>query len=120
MSGWTALAVAGGAAVGAPCRYLLDQVVQKRYGGDLPLGILLVNLSGSVVLGFLLGLPGLPVPVVAALGTGWCGAFTTYSTFGQQTLELARDGAPRTAAIYVLLSTAGGVLAATAGCVLAS
>lgn len=126
---WLALAVAGGAAVGAPCRYLLDQVVQGRHEQRFPWGTLLINLLGSAALGVLLGWSagpggfsasgpgGVPPVVLAALGTGWCGAFTTYSSFGYETLTLALDGLLRRAVLNAVLSVAGGLAAAALGVV---
>jgi fluoride exporter len=111
----TALAVAGGAALGAPCRYLLDRAVQNRHRGRFPWGILLINVLGSLVLGVLVGRTDLPDPVLAAAGTGWCGTFTTYSTFGHETVRLARDGEPRAAVLNVVLTVAGGLGAAALG-----
>jgi CrcB protein len=120
-----ALAVAGGAAIGAPCRYLLDGAVQARHDQRFPYGTLLINLLGSAVLGVLLGwasgrssgAAGLPPAVLAAAGTGWCGAFTTYSTFGYETVMLARDGLVLRAAGNVGLSVAGGLGLAALGVV---
>jgi fluoride exporter len=116
----TALAVAGGAAIGAPCRYLLDRFVQARHEQRFPWGTLLINLLGSAVLGVLIGLSsgrGLPSAVFAAAGTGWCGAFTTYSTFGYETIQLARDGFGLRALANVIGSVAGGLTLATLGVV---
>ena len=120
-----ALAVAGGAAVGAPCRYLLDGAVQARHDQRFPYGTLLINLLGSAVLGVLLGwasgrplgAAGLPPVVLAAAGTGWCGAFTTYSTFGYETVMLARDGLLLRAIGNVGISVAGGLGLAALGVV---
>jgi fluoride exporter len=113
-----ALAVAGGAAIGAPCRYLLDRFVQARHEQRFPWGTLLINLLGSAVLGVLIGLAsgaGLPSAVLAAAGTGWCGAFTTYSTFGYETIQLGRDGFGWRAVAYVAVSVAGGLALAAGG-----
>jgi fluoride exporter len=113
-----ALAVAGGAALGAPCRYLLDRFVQARHEQRFPWGTLLINLLGSAVLGVLIGLNsagGLPSAVFAAAGTGWCGAFTTYSTFGYETIQLSRDGFRRRALANVAVSVAGGLGLAALG-----
>ena len=111
-----ALAVAGGAAIGAPCRYLLDRAVQTRHDQRFPYGTLLINLLGSGLLGLLLGCsPG--SVLLAAAGTGWCGAFTTYSTFGLETVQLARDGLVRRAAGYVVISVGGGLGLAALGVV---
>jgi CrcB protein len=108
------LLVALGAAVGAPARYLTDRAVQRRLGTGFPWGTLTVNVAGSLLLGFLAGLPASPA-WTALLGTGFCGALTTYSTFSWETLSLARAGARRRAAAYVLLSVTAGLAAAYLG-----
>lgn len=115
----TVLLVALGAAVGAPLRYLTDRAVRARYGTRLPWGTLTVNVVGSLVLGFVLGLP-VPPAVVALVGTGFCGALTTYSTFSLETLRLARAGEPLAAAANVLLSVLAGLGAAYLGLLLAT
>jgi len=85
-----------------------------------------INLLGSAVLGVLLGWStgaggftaepvGLPSTVLAAAGTGWCGAFTTYSTFGYETVMLARDGFALRAIGNLTVSVAGGLAAAVLG-----
>jgi len=108
-----ALMVALGAAVGAPSRYLVDQFVQRRNRTAVPFGTLAVNLAGSTVLGLLLGLSTagtIGSQLMAAAGTGLCGAFTTYSTFGFETVQLLRRERPWTAAGYVAVSVVGGLL----------
>jgi CrcB protein len=102
----TVLLVAAGAAVGAPVRYLVDRF--------LPWGTLLVNVVGSFLLGVLTAVPADPA-LAALLGTGFCGALTTYSTFSYETLRLARDGRRRTAFLYVLASVGIGLAAAFLG-----
>jgi CrcB protein len=107
-----------GAAVGAPARYLVDRAVQARHGSAFPAGTLSVNLAGSLLLGAIVGAAGsLEVPpwVGAGLGTGFCGALTTYSTFGSETVRLAEGGATVRAAVYVALSVLGCIGAATLG-----
>jgi fluoride exporter len=112
------LLVVVGAMIGAPVRYLTDRVVRARCGSAFPWGILLVNVAGSLLLGLLTG-----AAVAGAagsrlqllLGTGLCGALTTYSTFSYDTLRLAGTGADRSAVGNVLLSVAAGVGAAFAG-----
>jgi CrcB protein len=113
-----ALAVAVGAALGAPCRYLLDRAVQARHRQRFPWGTLLINLLGSFVLGVLIGLAGtraVPPEVLAAAGTGWCGAFTTYSTFGYETVQLVRDGFGWRGLANVVGSVLGGLALAALG-----
>jgi fluoride exporter len=119
----TVLLVLIGGAVGAPARYLADRFVQARHDSVFPWGTFAVNVSGSVLLGFLLGARldlGLPAPVVDLLGTGFCGGLTTFSTFGYETLRLLEDGAITEAGRNVLGSLLAGVLAAGLGFGLAS
>ncbi|HWS37050.1 MAG TPA: CrcB family protein [Actinoplanes sp.] len=108
----TAPLVALGAAVGAPLRYLVGQWVKDHWG------TLTVNVAGSFVLGLVLGLPLSP-GLVAMLGTGFCGALTTYSTFSWEILGLSRRGEIASAAGYALLSITAGLGAAVIGGALA-
>jgi CrcB protein len=110
-----ALAVALGAAVGAPCRYLLDRAVQRRHRTGLPLGLLVVNVLGSAVLGLLAGLADLDATLMLGLATGWCGAFTTFSSFGLEAVVLARSGRWWWALAHAVASIGLGLLAATGG-----
>jgi CrcB protein len=109
----TAVLVFLGAAVGAPLRYLTDRLVQSRHDSLFPWGTLTVNLVGSLVLGVLAG-AGSAVPhgVVAVVGTGFCGALTTYSTFSYETLRLAEQRAYFYATVNVVVSVVAGVGAA--------
>jgi CrcB protein len=113
-----ALLVAGGAAIGAPMRYLEDRAVQARAGAGFPWGTLVVNIVGSAILGFLAALPA-GEGVMAAAGTGFCGALTTYSTFGYETLRLAETGAHLLAALNVVASGSAGLTAGGCGMLLA-
>lgn len=115
----TVLLVALGAAVGAPLRYLVDRAVQSRHESALPWGTLAVNVGGSLLLGFLTGLPA-GHAVSALLGTGFCGALTTYSTFSYETLRLALDGRHRQAVANVVVSIFAGLGAAYLGVLLAT
>lgn len=113
---WITVVVAG--AIGAPLRYLLDGFVQDRTRGTWPWGTFAVNMTGSFVLGALTGLGShaqLSGPVVATLGTGFCGALTTFSTFGFESSRLIEVGDWRGAATNVVGSLAVGLLAAAAG-----
>ncbi|TDB75305.1 fluoride efflux transporter CrcB [Micromonospora sp. KC723] len=110
----TVLLIVLGAAVGAPLRYLTDRAVQARHGSVLPWGTLTVNVVGSLLLGAVLAVPAGPA-VTALVGTGFCGAFTTWSTFGYETVRLARAGARTAALAHALLSVATGLAAAGAG-----
>jgi CrcB protein len=112
-----ALLVLGGA-VGAPARYLADGFVQSRTRGVFPWGTFAINVSGSFVLGVVTGAAlyhGLgPLPN-AAIGTGFCGAYTTFSTFSYETVRLLEEGAVVTASLNALASVAVGLVAAAAG-----
>ncbi|MGP4025631.1 fluoride efflux transporter CrcB [Actinomadura sp. 3N407] len=105
----TVLLVALGAALGAPLRYLADRAVQARHGSVFPWGTLTVNVAGSFLLGFLAAVPA-GGGVMAFAGTGFCGALSTYSTFGYETVRLAEDGAR----LHALLNAAGSVAAGLA------
>jgi len=110
----TVLLVALGAAVGAPLRYRTDRFVQARHDTVFPWGTLAVNVAGSLLLGLLTGSAASPA-ATALVGTGFCGALTTYSTFGYETLRLAGDGARGFAVANALVSVAAGLGAAFAG-----
>lgn len=108
------LLVAVGAAIGAPLRYVVDRLVQARHGSVFPWGTLTVNVAGSALLGFFVGLPANPA-VMAGLGAGFCGALTTYSTFSYETLRLATTGARFFALANVGISLVAGLGAAYFG-----
>ena len=108
------LLIALGAAVGAPLRYLADRWVQERWGTGFPWGTLAVNVAGSGLLGLLAGVP-VEGGAAALAGVGFCGALTTYSTFGYETVRLAEEGTGGRALANVLLSTGAGLGAAGLG-----
>ncbi|TDD67084.1 fluoride efflux transporter CrcB [Jiangella aurantiaca] len=116
----TVLLVAAGAAVGAPLRYVVDRWVGIRLGAGFPWGTLVVNVVGSFVLGLVLGSPSVGAEATALIGTGFCGALTTYSTFSYETLRLLEDGAWSRGVANVLVSVAAGLGAAALGWTLAS
>lgn len=110
--------IAVAAAAGASGRYLLDQLLQGRFARVFPLSTLVVNLAGSLLLGLLVGLAGrveLPTGLVAVVGGGLLGSFTTFSTFALESVRLLEAGALARALLYVALSLGGGLLAAAAG-----
>lgn len=116
------LLVIAGAVVGAPLRYLTDRAVQSRHDSHFPWGTFTVNVAGSLVLGLLTGMAGAGVVgprVTALLGTGLCGALTTYSTFSYETLRLAERGRVRAAVANVTASVAAGLCAVFLGLTLA-
>lgn len=107
------LLVAAGAAVGAPARYLVDRLVQRRTGAAFGWGTLTVNVAGSFVLGVVSQTAGERLALL--LGAGFCGAFTTWSTLGYETVRLAEDRSGHSAALNVVLSIVVGVAAAALG-----
>jgi CrcB protein len=112
------LLVIVGGAVGAPLRYVTDRAVQSRHDTVFPWGTFTVNVFGSLILGVLTGaaLSGAAGHhVQALLGTGLCGALTTYSTFSYETLHLAESGARFFAAANVVASVVAGVGAVFVG-----
>ncbi|MFD3352466.1 fluoride efflux transporter FluC [Streptomyces fradiae] len=110
----TWLLVLAGGALGAPLRYLTDRAVQSRHDTVFPWGTLAVNVLGSLVLGVLAG-AAVASPAYALLGTGLCGALSTYSTFSYETLRLTRAGAARYAAANVAASVVASVAALALG-----
>ncbi|GAA1393165.1 hypothetical protein GCM10009613_39350 [Pseudonocardia kongjuensis] len=120
MDALTVLLVGVGAAVGAPLRHLADAVVRARLDPVFPWATFAVNVAGSLLLGALVGAAGaLPPGLGPLLGTGFCGALTTYSTFGYELVALAERRATPTAVAYLAGSVASGILAAAAGWALA-
>ncbi|MFJ4191396.1 fluoride efflux transporter CrcB [Kitasatospora sp. NPDC089509] len=117
------LLVVAGAVVGAPLRYLTDRAVQSRHDSVFPWGTFTVNVFGCLVLGLLTGAVAAGAAsshVQLLVGTGFCGALTTYSTFSYETLRLAESGAGRYALANVAGSLAAGLVAVYAGAELAS
>ena len=111
---WVAL----GAAAGAPARYLTDRWVQSRHDSVFPWGTITVNVGASFVLGVLTGAADVLAPAVGlALGTGLCGALSTYSTFSYETLRLLQTGARGLALANVVLALGAGVAAVALGLV---
>ena len=114
----TVLYIALGAAAGAPMRYLADVVIQRRHDSVFPWGTLVVNVVGSFLFGMITALArggDLSAGVVAGLGVGFCGALTTYSTFGYETLRLFDGGARFYALANVGISMAAGLGAVSVG-----
>ena len=112
----TLLMVALGAAVGAPARYLADRAVQSRHEMVMPWGTVVVNVIGSLILGALTGAGTMVSPtVLALLGTGFCGALTTYSTFSFETWRLIEQESYGAAVANVVVSVGAGLAAVVAG-----
>ncbi|MDR6975296.1 CrcB protein [Streptomyces sp. 3330] len=109
------LVVVVGGMIGAPLRYLTDRAVQARRDALFPWGTFVVNISGCLILGALTGAATVGPDLRLFLGTGFCGALTTYSTFSYETLRLAETGAGLYAAVNAAASVVAGIGAASAG-----
>lgn len=117
------LAIAAGSAVGGVARFLLTAWAQGQSGSTFPTGTLVVNLVGCLALGFLMHLvsdtAALSPQGRALLTTGFCGGFTTFSTFAYETVALVEEGAWRRATLNAGLSLLGGLAAILVGAQLA-
>jgi CrcB protein len=102
--------VASGGLVGSVGRYWLTGVVQAANGSNFPVGTLAVNILGSFILGLVMTLSlerGLiSAEVRILLGTGFCGGFTTMSTFSYESLALLQYGSPGGALLNIALTLA--------------
>ena len=105
--------------LGTLARYGLQGLVQHRTASSFPTGTLVVNLAGCLLLGGVLefGMKRLIVPPDWRIGitVGFFGAFTTFSSFSYETIQLLRDGEWGRAGLYVALSVIGGLLAMAVG-----
>lgn len=120
---WTSIAaVAAGSALGGALRFVLGTAFPPRGDAAFPLATLLINVAGSLLLGLLLARfaqGALPAPAARlALTAGFCGGFTTFSTFSLETVRLANAGHAARAAAYVMLSVALSLAATGAGLLL--
>lgn len=104
----TLLSVGLGGAVGAVLRFVLSGVIQAGSGGWFPLGTLVVNVAGSLLMGLVLQASMdrslFPDAIRLLITTGFCGALTTYSTFSFETLALIHSAHWVTAATNILLN----------------
>ncbi|WP_053363142.1 fluoride efflux transporter CrcB [Bacillus sp. FJAT-27251] len=109
-----------GGSLGAAVRYFLGVFVKKHYSrlGSFPLGTFIINMTGSYLLGMLLKFQmenSLPAWIWFFLGIGFCGAYTTMSTFGYEALELLKAKKWLMAAFYIVFTVVLGLLAAGLG-----
>ncbi len=111
--------IAAGSAIGGVSRYLVGGLWQRWGSGGFPAGTLLINVTGSFLLGLILrygmDTPTLTPELRAFLTIGLCGGYTTFSTFSYETFALAQDGHWGRAAMYVALSVGLSLLATFAG-----
>jgi fluoride exporter len=120
---WVAL----GGGLGSVLRWWLGRIIGARYRGDFPLGTFLINMSGSLLIGYLSVLfsvdwhnrYGHGLVLNAFVITGILGGYTTFSSMQLDAAKLAQKHNPRLAAFYLLISVAAGLLAALLGAALA-
>jgi CrcB protein len=118
---FVSVAAAGG--IGAAFRLLIDGFVRSRSRGGYPLGTTIINISGSLVLGFVVGLTLdslLPEMWRQIIGTGFLGGYTTFSTASFETVRLLQQRRQVASIINGVGMLAGAVLAAALGLWLAS
>ncbi len=112
----TYLLIALGGAVGANARFIAATLAASRWGTRLPWGTLLINVSGSFLLGIFLAVPTLGTGSGRALlATGFCGGYTTFSTLAFETAALANGDERRFALANVLVSVGLCLLAVCGG-----
>lgn len=109
---WTGVALVGG--IGSVLRFLVDRTVARRVARAFPFGTLAVNVSGAALLGFLGGL-ALSRDAALLAGTGFVGAYTTFSTWMLETHRLGEERQTRTALANIVVSVALGIAAAILG-----
>jgi CrcB protein len=116
---WIAL----GSALGGAARYLFGGMMQRLAPGEFPVGTLAVNVTGALLLGFIvryaLETPAVSAEVRAFLTIGFCGGFTTFSTFSFESAVMLQKGEWSRLALYTGLSLALTIAATLAGFALA-
>src|SRR5688500_5156915 len=117
------LAVSLGGILGANTRYLVSLYVAERLGAAFPYGTLLINVSGSLVIGFFLTLATERFSIDPLwrlfFATGFLGAYTTFSSYTFEAAQLIRDGAFGLAFLYLFGSVLAGMIGVFAGIVAA-
>lgn len=114
-----AFIIGAGGAVGSVLRYYSGQFISKNYPSQIPLGTLIVNLLGCLLIGILLGYfaknQGLSNEWKLLLVTGFCGGYTTFSTFAAENISLIQNQQVSQAILYIGLSVLLGLAAVYSG-----
>lgn len=105
------LLVALGGALGSAMRYLTAILLARHYTGSIPLATLVVNVLGCFLIGLLIGLCSETTYLRLLFITGFCGGFTTFSTFTAESYVMFREGAYGLALLYIAGSVLIGLLA---------
>jgi len=113
------LLVGAGGAAGSMLRYGISLLINRTFNHPLPVATLLVNLSGCLLIGLLFGTAErhawLQGNLLLLLATGFCGGFTTFSTFAAENVKLLNDHQSGMALLYTLLSVFLGIALCKAG-----
>jgi CrcB protein len=109
---WSGVALVGG--IGSVLRFVIDRAVARRVAQAFPFGTLAVNVSGAFLLGFLGGL-ALSKDAALVVGTGFVGAYTTFSTWMLETHRLGEERQTWTALANIVVSVALGIAAVVLG-----
>ena len=113
------LLIGAGSCVGGMFRYLTQQYVEKHYPSSIPFGTLAVNIIGCFIIGILYALADreniLSPSMRLLLATGFCGGYTTFSSFALENISLMQDGQWSYAAFYILMSVFFGCIAVFLG-----
>jgi CrcB protein len=116
-------AIAIGAVPGALSRYYITELSHRFWGNKFPIGTFIINISGCLIMGFLVtlisGMKGFPTEARLMMTTGFLGAYTTFSTYGFDTLRLWRGGNIKATIFYWGGSAILGVIALEMGMILA-
>jgi CrcB protein len=105
-------------ASGAVSRFVLDALIKKRWRSPFPLATVLINVSGSLLLGVLAGIVvfhGQPSAWQTIVGTGFCGGYTTFSTASFETVRLVQQGRRMLGLLNAVASLVASVSACAAG-----
>jgi fluoride exporter len=116
-------AIAVGAAAGGLSRFYLTVAMQERFGDAFPWGTMLINITGSLLLGFIIryamATPTMSLELRLMLTTGFCGGYTTFSSYSYETAVMLETGHYSRAAIYSIGSVVISLLATFCGFALA-
>ena len=118
---WLVVGVAVAGAVGAPARFVIERMIRARWPTDWPWGTFLVNVSGSLALGLVVGFvlaQGVDANVRTVVGTGFLGAYTTFSTYAYETVRVGTVPRRGLAVAYAFGSVLASVVAAMIGLML--
>lgn len=113
------LLVGIGGGLGSICRYFAGTLIQQKSTSTFPIGTLTINILGSLLIGLLIGIVGknfsYSMDIKLLFITGFCGGFTTFSTFSAENFQLLQNGQYSWAFIYTLTSITLGILAMGCG-----